>query len=179
MVQSDRLWYAKMIRPYPLADYFPVTLYFSLLLWCVSSVMRIPLYPYNRWLSLTSGLPGHSAWGHAPLTRPLGHFHHKPSCSPAQHKLMHRIRHSTWRVMRQGNQMLVLMKKLTTSASAVFIFFVWTFWKSALLNWQMKQDHIIQTTGGKLENSINQVFCLHGPNGQSDELFLLHYFLLE
>lgn len=127
-----------MIWPYPLADYFPVTLYFSLLLWCVSSVMRIPLYPYNRWLSLTSGLPGH-----LPETMHHSQDHWATSVTNSPVALLNinwctELDTQPWRVMRQGNQMLVLMKKLTASASAVFIFFVWTFWKSALLNWQMK-----------------------------------------
>ena len=44
----------------------------------------------NIWIAWTS------AWDHAPLTRPLVHFHHKPSCGPAQQKLRHRTRYSTW-----------------------------------------------------------------------------------
>lgn len=151
-----------MIWPYPLEDYFPVTLYFSLLLWCVSSVVRIPLYLYNRWLSLTSGLPGH-----LPETMHHSQGHWSTSITNPPVALLSRNwgteldTQPGWRVMRQGNPMLVLMKQWTTSASAVYIFFVWTFWKSVLLNWQMKLRSHNQNNWGKMETSISQVFCLH------------------
>jgi len=151
-----------MIWPYPLEDYFPVTLYFFLLLWCVSSVVRIPLYLYNWWLSLTSGLPGH-----LPETMHHSQGHWSTSITNPPVALLsrnwgteldaqpglesHETRESDVGSNETKNNLCFCCVHLLRL----------DFLEVLLLNWQMKLRSHNQNNWGEMETSISQVFCLH------------------